>query len=38
MDEINARYIVDTKTHTKQTVVSIQNKNENYYYCQSNFK
>ena len=38
MDEINARYIVDTKTHTKQTVASIQNKNENYYYCQSNFK
>ena len=38
MDEINARYIVHTKTHAKQIVVSIQNKNENYYYSQSNFK
>ena len=32
MDKINARHVADTKTHTKQTVVSIQNKNENYYY------
>ena len=38
MDKINARHIADTKTHAKQTIVSIQNKNENYYYCQSNFK
>ena len=46
MDKINARLIPDTKTHAKQTVVSIQNKNQNYYYyknenyyfCQNNFK
>ena len=30
MDKINARHIADTKTHTKQTVMSIQNKKENY--------
>ena len=30
MDKINARHIADTKTHAKQTVVSIQNRNENY--------
>ena len=30
MDKINARHIGDTKTHAKQTVVSIQNKNKNY--------
>ena len=30
MDQINARHKADTKTHAKQTVVSIQNKNENY--------
>ena len=29
MDKINARHIADTKTRTKQIVVSIQNKNEN---------
>ena len=32
MDKINARHVADTKTHAKQTVVSIQNTNENYYY------
>ena len=30
MDKINSRNIADTKTHVKQTVESIQNKNENY--------
>ena len=30
MDKINARHIADIKTHAKQTVVSIKNKNENY--------
>ena len=37
MDKINARDIADTLKHAKQTVVSM-GKNENYYYCQSNFK
>ena len=32
MDKINARHVADTKTHAKQTVVSIQNTNVNYYY------
>ena len=30
MDKINATHIADTKTHTKQIVVSIQKRNENY--------
>ena len=30
MGKINARHIADTKTHTKQIVMSIQNKNESY--------
>ena len=30
MDTINSRHIADTKIHAKQTVESIQNKNENY--------
>ena len=33
MDKIKARHVADTKTHAKQTVVSIQNKNKSYYYC-----
>ena len=32
MDKINARHVAGTKTHAKQTVVSVQNTNENYYY------
>ena len=30
MNKVNARHIAETKTHAKQTVVSIQNKNEKY--------
>ena len=30
MDKLNARHIADTKTHAKQTVVSIQKENEIY--------